>query len=339
MKRGAYPVPGEVANDAVVKTLRVRLDHSPYHVEAPARGNGLDAPHHRLVRTFDQEPGFRIDGASEKGGVRVAVYAIDIGGDIDVDDVAVADNGRIGDAVADHLVERRAQRLGVSPIAERGRICAMGDEEFVSDLIEFIGGNSWPYRLSDGDQRLRSQLSRTAHPVDGLAILDLGSGEWSGPPAPDILRTGNVRRHRTRRREATRRERGNLRLLDGVHGQEAYVGDNAMAEERSRHERAVVFLPEAHAGGKGRGVPVLRGARTVRHRRGGRSRTADRAGAQRGLGQRPPLARRRRLTAITRRRRRRRRWLRRRVGRVAERRAHSCARRTPRSEAVRRRVR
>jgi hypothetical protein len=110
----------------------------------------------------------------------------------------------------------------------------VGDKEFVANLIEFIGRDAGPYRLSSRDQRLSSDLAGPPHPVDRFAVLHLGSVERGGAAAPDVLRTGDVHRHRTRRREDSRRELGNIPLLDGVHGQEAYVGGSAMAEERSR---------------------------------------------------------------------------------------------------------
>src|SRR5262249_34524271 len=93
VERAANSVPGEVANDAVMKTLRIRLDHSADDIEAPAGGDSPDASHHRLMSTFDKQPGLCIDGTGEKGGIRVAVYAIDVCGDIDVDDVTVIDQG------------------------------------------------------------------------------------------------------------------------------------------------------------------------------------------------------------------------------------------------------
>ena len=43
--------------------------------------------------------------AGQKGGIGVSVHTIDVGRDIDVDDVAVGDHRRVGDAVADDLVE------------------------------------------------------------------------------------------------------------------------------------------------------------------------------------------------------------------------------------------
>ena len=43
---------------------------------------------------------------------------IQVGGDIDVDDVAFFHDGVIGNAVTDHFIERRTAGFWVSPITE-----------------------------------------------------------------------------------------------------------------------------------------------------------------------------------------------------------------------------
>src|SRR5690606_39364941 len=62
----------------------------------------------------------------------VAVHALVVGGDVDVDDVAVGDDGVVGDAVADDLVQRGAQRLGVALVAQRAGVGR--SEEHTSEL-------------------------------------------------------------------------------------------------------------------------------------------------------------------------------------------------------------
>ena len=54
---------------------------------------------------LDQEPVLLGDRTGEEGGVGIAMHAADERGDVDVDDVAVLDDGRVRDAVANHLVQ------------------------------------------------------------------------------------------------------------------------------------------------------------------------------------------------------------------------------------------
>ena len=53
-----------------------------------------------------------VDVADEERDRRVAVHAVEVDGDVDVDDVAVDQRPAVGDAVADDLVDRGADRLG-----------------------------------------------------------------------------------------------------------------------------------------------------------------------------------------------------------------------------------
>ena len=48
----------------------------------------------------------------------------------------------VGDAVADHLVQRGAQRLRVAPVAQRARVGAVIDQELVPDPVQFVGGDA-----------------------------------------------------------------------------------------------------------------------------------------------------------------------------------------------------
>src|SRR5690348_18174569 len=51
----------------------------------------------------------------------VTMDAVEVRRDVDVDDVAVLDHLAAGDAVADHLVDAGAQRLGEAAVAQRRR--------------------------------------------------------------------------------------------------------------------------------------------------------------------------------------------------------------------------
>ena len=145
---------------------------------APGR-DGLDAAHQRLVGALDEQPGLLVDVADEEGGVGVAVHAVDEGGDVDVDDVAVLDAPAVRDAVADDLVDATCTATSGS----RGSRASRGRRRGRSR-------NSWPTRSSSSvvtpgrdvtaDQRRawrRRDPAGDPHPLDGLRVLDLGAGE------------------------------------------------------------------------------------------------------------------------------------------------------------------
>ena len=133
VKSRTTPYPKRFAYDSMTR---------PDDVELPAGLHRLDRAHGRLVGALDQQSVLLGDVAGQEGGVGVAVHAVDVGGDVDVDDVAVLDHGRVGDAVADDLVERGAARLRESLVAQRRRVGAVVDHVLVGDAVEFVGGHA-----------------------------------------------------------------------------------------------------------------------------------------------------------------------------------------------------
>jgi hypothetical protein len=102
------------------------------------------------------------------------VHAVQVRGDVDVHDVAVADHGVVRDAVADHLVERRAQRLRVPAVAERARVRAVGDQVLVTDPVQLVGGDSGCDMPPDLLEGAGGELPGGPHPLDRSGVLDLG---------------------------------------------------------------------------------------------------------------------------------------------------------------------
>src|SRR5699024_827011 len=118
----------------------IGLDDPADDVELTPRAHRLDRAHGRLVCALDQQTNLLVDVPGQEGGVGIAVHPVDVGGDVDVDDVAVGDHGGVGDAVADHLVERGAARLGEVLVAEGGGIRAVVEHVLVGDAVDLVGG-------------------------------------------------------------------------------------------------------------------------------------------------------------------------------------------------------
>ena len=74
----------------------------------PDRG---DAAHQAFVGDLDQAFGVAGNLADAVHAARIAMPAVDDQGDVDIDDVAVAQRLVVGDAVADDMVDRGADRL------------------------------------------------------------------------------------------------------------------------------------------------------------------------------------------------------------------------------------
>jgi hypothetical protein len=123
--------------------------------------------------------------------------------DVNVDDVAVVDQRVIGDPVADHLVQGRAQRLRIAAVAERARVRAVADQEVVAHLIQVIGRDARGHVRAHLGQRLRGQLARHPHPLDDLRRLDVGLAGL-GPLPAHVLRPRDLRGNLAGGRKPTR---------------------------------------------------------------------------------------------------------------------------------------
>ena len=216
----------------------------------------LDRAAERLLGPLDQQPVLLGDLADQERRVGVAVDAADVRRDVDVDDVAVAQLGGVGDAVADHLVDRRAQRLGEALVAQRRGVGVVVEQELVADPVELVRGDAGGDVPADLGQRLRGDPAGDPHPLDRVGVLDLGSGV--------ALRAGGGRRTRGARWSAGTVRSGEIR--PGVRGGHVQKSRLRARCEHERRRQAVVLLPQAQDGGAGHVLRRHRADGALRHR-------------------------------------------------------------------------
>ena len=89
-------------------------------------------------------------------------------GDVDIDDVAVLqDLGIAGNAMADHVVDRRADRLREAVVADVGRDRLLHvDNVLVADPVQLFGGHARLHERGDHVQHLGRQAAGDAHHLD-----------------------------------------------------------------------------------------------------------------------------------------------------------------------------
>ena len=102
-------------------------------VVAPGLDGG-DAAHQRVIGDLEQPLGGARDLADRIHAARIAMPAVDDQRHVDIEDIALFQRTRAGNAVADHVVERGADRLGKAAIIERGGDGAMLHGEVVHQL-------------------------------------------------------------------------------------------------------------------------------------------------------------------------------------------------------------
>ena len=110
----------------------------------------------------------RVDVADEERGVGVAVDAVDVGRDVEVEDVAVLQHPGVGDAVADDLVRRRAHALREAVVVERRRVGVALDVQLVDVLVDLVGGDVRAHHLAGEAQDLGGDGAGPAHAGDDL---------------------------------------------------------------------------------------------------------------------------------------------------------------------------
>lgn len=78
----------EVSNHVVPEPICIRLDDTTDNGQRPPGLDGVDRTHGRFAGPVNEQPVFVCDIAGRKRRVGVTVHPTDVGGDVDVDDVA-----------------------------------------------------------------------------------------------------------------------------------------------------------------------------------------------------------------------------------------------------------
>ena len=138
--------------------------------ERRAGAHLADAAHHRLERGVDEPLGEHGRLADEVHAAGVAVPAVLDDGDVDVDDVAVLEDlARARNAVADHVVDRGAERLRKALVADVGRDRLLHvDDVLVGDAVELLGRDAGLDVLAHELEHLGGEAAGDAHLLDLL---------------------------------------------------------------------------------------------------------------------------------------------------------------------------
>ncbi len=123
-----------------------------------------DAAPHGLEAHLGQALGRHRGLAHVVHAAGVAVEAVLDDGDIDIDDVAGFELAVVGDAVADHVVDRGADGLGKAPVIEVGRDGALDvDDVLIAQPVELLGGDARHHMGADHVEHLGGQPAGLAH--------------------------------------------------------------------------------------------------------------------------------------------------------------------------------
>ncbi len=125
----------------------------------------LDPLHQRVMRDLDQAFGFAAEFARDIHPAVVAVPAVQDDGHVDVQDVAVLQRARAGNAVADDVVDADAGCVLIPAIADGGRHRACRLDAGLNEVIQRARRDAGCDKGRHLVQDCRGKPTGAAHPV------------------------------------------------------------------------------------------------------------------------------------------------------------------------------
>lgn len=160
------PVATDFANDMVTKLGCELINRKTDITRGRIFTNGLNSHHHGLFCGFRDALGFVADVSNVERRRRVAKEAVFESSDIDIDDVALFENGAVRNTVTDYFVHRGARVLGVTVVANTSRLRPVRQHEVVCNQIEFVCRDPRANVFARVVKRLRCQLAYAFHSAD-----------------------------------------------------------------------------------------------------------------------------------------------------------------------------
>ena len=105
--------------------------------------------------------------------IQIAVVSVQANRDVQIDDVAVLERARVGNAVTHDLVHGCAQRLWETHVVERRRIRAVSNRHRVTYTIELLRRDAGLERPRHCIHHVSRQRTRRAHRLSSLMRLYL----------------------------------------------------------------------------------------------------------------------------------------------------------------------
>lgn len=153
--------------------FRVLLDDFADIAQVRARTHHGNALVHAFLGDLAEAVGPFRGLADQEHLAGVAVVAVLDDGDVDVEDVAFLQRLLVGDAMADHMVDRGADRLGKALVVQRGgNRLLLVDDIVVADAIQLLGGHAGLDVFADHFQHFGGQAAGDAHLLDIVGRLD-----------------------------------------------------------------------------------------------------------------------------------------------------------------------
>ena len=120
----------------------------------------------RVLRDVEQPLILRLDLPDAERVRAVGDVAVERDADVDRDEVALADDERVRDAVDDDVVRRDADRLRIALVALGGRDATVLADERACGGVELVGRHARAQQAADVGDRLGDERTRRGHLLD-----------------------------------------------------------------------------------------------------------------------------------------------------------------------------
>ncbi len=119
----------------------------------------------------------RVGGDNDHGGGVAVVALLDVGGDVDVNAVALLEGPVVGYSMAEYVVHGGADRLRKAHVADRSGVGFLGEDSVMDDFIDIFGSSDLVafYCLYCSFQHMGDNPRSFSHTVDGLRRV---SASW-----------------------------------------------------------------------------------------------------------------------------------------------------------------
>ena len=178
VKSPSDAMPAEFANDRKTQALSVALDGIADVAQRRSGAHLTDAQPHGVKGCLAKTLGSDGAVADDKHAAGIAMKAVFNDSDVDIDDIARFQCSRTWYAVADLMVDRRADRLRKGLIARRRVVerrwygALLLNHVCVAQPIDFLGGNARPDVGFDEVKHLAGQPAGYPHGFDLFGGFD-----------------------------------------------------------------------------------------------------------------------------------------------------------------------
>ena len=124
------------------------------------------------MRDLDQTRGLAAHRPRHIHPAGIAVPAIHDHRHIDVQNIAIGQNFRAGDAMADHMIDRNARGMLITLVSDRGRHRTAPRNLFADEIVDQGRRDPGPHHGANLIQNLGRHLSGSAHSGKIRVLID-----------------------------------------------------------------------------------------------------------------------------------------------------------------------